>query len=434
MSAASDLLTARIAAEHASALPDLPTSVIGRDRRLQAIGAFSARGLPINRQENWRYANLHTLHHARFTPAQPQATLEPSALPGEIEGYARYIFVDGRFAPELSHHSPHPALTIFTTGTEDTAQHIAAEQELADNRLALLNEAFATDGARIVAADTAHPTCIEVVFVATAAAQGGASYPRLQVTTQAGTRLGFIERHISLGSEANFINAVVNIEVGRGATVDHYRLQQTGAEATWMDTLSARVATDGTYRLHLANLGGQSARSTQQISLAGERASTVLNTVSVAGRLQVHDVFAVIEHAAAATQSEQRFRGVAAQQARVGFNGKVVVRTDAHGAVSRQSLRGLLAGPQAEVDVRPQLEIYTDEVQCSHGATAGKLDENMLFYLLSRGMEPEMAQLLLKWAFLEDVVAKIDLPALRGQVEHALAGQMDDTAALRELL
>jgi Fe-S cluster assembly protein SufD len=112
----------------------------------------------------------------------------------------------------------------------------------------------------------------------------------------------------------------------------------------------------------------------------------------------------------------------------------VVVRKDAKGTDSQQSLRGLLAGPDAEIDVRPQLEIYTDDVRCAHGATAGKLDDNMLFYLLSRGIDAEMAQRLLKWAFLEDVVARIEVPELRRQVERSLAGQMKDAADLMELL
>jgi len=118
----------------------------------------------------------------------------------------------------------------------------------------------------------------------------------------------------------------------------------------------------------------------------------------------------------------------------VGFNGKIVVAPGAAGTDSRQSLRGLLAGPGAEIDVRPQLEIYTDDVRCSHGATAGKLDDNMLFYLLSRGIERDTAQRLLKWAFLEDVVSRIAIPDLRKHIETRLAGQLQETATLKDLL
>ena len=147
---------------------------------------------------------------------------------------------------------------------------------------------------------------------------------------------------------------------------------------------------------------------------------------------QVQDACARIEHAAGATRTKHTFRGIAAGRARVACNSQVRVAAGAVGADSRQSLRGLLAGPEAEIDLRPQLEIHTDEVRCSHGATAGKLDDNMLFYLLSRGLEPEVAQRLLKWAFLEDVVAKIEVAELRRQIEQRLAQQLPEPAARAE--
>jgi len=216
--------------------------------------------------------------------------------------------------------------------------------------------------------------------------------------------------------------------------VSHYRLQQAGARATWFDTLAATVGKDARYDLHVVNLGALSARSTFHVALAGERAELGLHVVSLADNLQVHDGFALVEHIAPYSKSEQNVRGIAGGRARVAFNSKVVVREHARGTDSRQSLRGLLAGPQAEIDVRPQLEIYTDDVRCNHGATAGKLDDNMLFYLLSRGIERDTAQQLLKWAFLEDVVSRIAVPELRRHIEASLAGQMKETAAVKELV
>ena len=170
---------------------------------------------------------------------------------------------------------------------------------------------------------------------------------------------------------------------------------------------------------------------TCNIRLAGERSEVGIYAASVADLHQSHDHFVLVEHMVPQALTEQTFRGVAAGRARVAFNGKVVVRKDARGTDSRQSLRGLLAGPEAEIDVRPQLEIYTDDVKCSHGATAGKLDDDMLFYLLSRGLDHDTAQRLLKWAFLEDVVARIEVPELRRQIEQSLAGQMVDAAAIQ---
>jgi Fe-S cluster assembly protein SufD len=225
----------------------------------------------------------------------------------------------------------------------------------------------------------------------------------------------------------------VRVTLERGARLEHYRLQELNSRSTFFDTLSAELAEDAAYRLHGISTGAQSARTTLAVRLNGERADLALAIAALGDRQQVQDAYAVVGHAAPNARTLQTFRGIAAGRARVAFNGKIVVAPGARGTDSRQSLRGLLAGPEAEIDVRPQLEIYNDDVRCSHGATAGKLDENMLFYLLSRGLERDTAQRLLKWAFLEDVIAQITLPALRRQVEERLAGQLRDEA-LRELL
>jgi Fe-S cluster assembly protein SufD len=226
----------------------------------------------------------------------------------------------------------------------------------------------------------------------------------------------------------------LSVSIKEGARVDHYRVQQTGARAVYIDTLYAAVAANARYRIYAANLGSQSARSTLHVQLAGAHSQLALHALSVADRHQVHDTYALVDHVAAHTRTDETFRGIAGGRSRVAFNGKIVVRSGARQTDSKQSLRGLLAGPEAEIDVRPQLEIYTDDVRCAHGATAGKLDETMLFYLLSRGIDRDRAQQLLKWAFLEDVVSKISVPELRRQIEESLVGRMQESTALKELL
>jgi Fe-S cluster assembly protein SufD len=276
--------------------------------------------------------------------------------------------------------------------------------------------------------------CLELVFVSTADAQAGASYPRAEVRLEPGASLDLIERHVSAGAQAGFVTSAVTVDIGRGATLRHYRLQELAPRALYIDTLSAVVAQAGTYRLHGIASGAHAARSTLNVRLAGEEAALALSAVALGDRTQVQDSYARVEHAAPRARTQHTFRGIAAGRARVAFNSKVVVDENAAGTDSRQSLRGLLAGPEAEIDVRPQLEIYTDDVRCAHGATAGKLDDNMLFYLLSRGLDRDSAQRLLKWAFLGDVVAQIELPELRRQVEAGLAGQLKDAQQLKELL
>ena len=428
-------LSKRVLDEYAAVRAALPAGVVSAERRQEAIEALAARGLPSTRDENWRYANLRPLERARFVPvAAPAGTTGPAAsdLPATLAGFARYTFVDGIFAPGLSSSTAHAGLTIRTT---PSPRALPALSSLPEARLALLNEAFATDTADIhvdAAADDGR--CVELVFVAVAGADAGASYPRVQVTLAAGTRLTLVERHLSAGGGASFVNSAVHVDAGRDTELTHYRLQSAGPRATWLDTLSANLAASSRYRLLTVNMGAASARSTTCVRMAGAGAELTLSAAALGDRQQVQDNFALVEHVAPRARTEQIFRGIASGRARVAFNGKIVVREGAAGTDSRQSLRGLLAGPEAEIDVRPQLEIYTDEVRCSHGATAGKLDDDMLFYLLSRGLSPEVAQRLLKWAFLEDVVSKIGIPELRRQIEHDLAGQMADAASLKELL
>jgi Fe-S cluster assembly protein SufD len=435
-------LAERIAQEHAATEESLPGGVIARARRRRAIAALLARGLPTSRDENWRYANLRPLERARFAPASPRLEWSPGELPPALPGYSRYVYVDGLFAPALS-APPHPALGVSVhalssapSGIVQLADDVAPTS---DAEFGLLNEAFAIDGAdaRVTSAhekSRGASAAIEVVFVAHAPAQDGASYPLLRVEAAPHARLTLVERHWSVTADASLAIGSVDVRVGEAATVDHYRVQQLGARAVWLDTLSATVARSSTYRLHSFALGAQSARSTLHLQLTGEGAELAQHAVAIGDRQQILDSYTVVDHAAAHTRTEQSFRGIAAGRSRVAFNGKIIVRPGARGADSSQSLRGLLAGAEAEINVRPQLEIYTDDVRCSHGATAGKLDESMLFYLLSRGLDPDTAQRLLKWAFVEDVVSKVAVPALRRQVEESLAGRMEHADVLKELL
>ena len=189
--------------------------------------------------------------------------------------------------------------------------------------------------------------CVELVFVASVDGKTAASHPRALVQLDPGAQLDLVERHVSIGSEASFVNASLSVQVGSGTQLRHYRLQQLAGQAVWVDTLTAVLDAEASYRLHVVGLGALTARSTMHVRLAGERAAVSLAVASVASARQTHDAYALIEHAVPHARTEQTFRGIAAGRARVAFNGKIVVRESAHGTDSRQSLRGLLAGPEA---------------------------------------------------------------------------------------
>jgi Fe-S cluster assembly protein SufD len=350
------------------------------------------------------------------------------------------VFVDGVFAPLLSDAPGTSAARVTSLAAradapdEGSADPAPRREPGADHRFALLNAAFATDGAAIEVAAAPEAARLELIFVASAEGQLGASYPRVELLLAPAGRLVLVERHVSAGGAASFVTSAVSAQLARGAALDHYRVQELASRAILFDTLTATLAQEASYRLHALGSGAAASRSTLGVRLAGAHARLALSVAALGGRAQVQDAYALVEHLAPHTRTEETFRGISGGRARVAFNGKIVVAREAHGSDSRQSLRGLLAGPEAEIDVRPQLEIYTDDVRCSHGATAGKLDDDMLFYLLSRGLDRDSALRALKWAFLEDVIAKIGVPELRRQIEERLAGAMQDGAALRELI
>jgi Fe-S cluster assembly protein SufD len=417
-------LTSRIAQDYALAAPGAGA------RRRAALAALTATGLPTSRDENWKYANLRALERLRFVPAAAGAPADASLLPQAVPGFTRYVFVDGRFAAQLS---AAPQVPFGTLAGAPEAAGPAPSERGGDERFALLNEAFATDGARLSLPAGAQPARLEVIFLARSDADSGTSYPRLEIALGAGTRLELIERHLSAGPAGSFVNSALEISLGREAALTHYRLQGLSGASILFDTLSATLGAGAHYRLHAISTGGQSAHSTQVLRLAGEGAHLSMAVAALGDAQQVQGTFALIEHAVPRARTEQLFRGIAAGRSRIAFNGKIVVAQGAAGTDSQQSLRGLLAGAGAEIDVRPQLEIYTDDVRCSHGASAGKLDDNMLFYLLSRGLERAEALRLLKWAFLADAFARIEVPELRRQIEEHLADVLKDRA-LKELI
>ncbi len=306
-------LLARIAAEHDVALDTLAPAPQSRAPRRAALRRLLERGLPTSRDEDWRYANLRILEKASFIPATAAAVVSAADLPAPIEGFARYVFIDGTYAAHLS--------AAPGAGGAAVLSRLQAALPSHDQAFALLNEAFASDGADIqVAADA--PAAIEVLFYS---ASPGAAYPRLNVQLAPHARLRLIERHVGTVA-AQFINAVVRVEVAAGAAFSHYRLQEVGAAATWNDTLRATVAHEASYQLHLLQVGALAARSSADIQLAGAAARARIDTVSLADAQQVHDHRIVVEHQAAHTRTEENFRGIAAGRARIGFNGLIIVQ------------------------------------------------------------------------------------------------------------
>ena len=389
--------------------------------------------LPTNRDENWRYANLRPLAKAKIDAATAVAA-PPLELPPSLPGFERWVFVDGHLASNPPADSAARLLDARAAGDAFAAQlddSIAAAG--VDFALARLNAARG-DAVLHVALPDGAAAQIEVVFLATVSGAQGTSYPRLQIYAGRDSRLQLVERHIGAGAADAAVNAAVDIAIAPDASVDHSRVQRAADQASCFDTLVVNVGERATYALRTVTLGGLTSRSTLFIKLAGRAARCELTAASVANGIQTHDVFAEIEHAAPDTVTRELFRGIATDRGKLAFNGKIIVRENAHESDSEQSLKSLLTGSGAEAAARPQLEIYTDRVRAAHGATTGKLDDQMLFYLLSRGIERATAQALLQWAFIEDAVSRVTPAALREDTERAVLEQLNDVASLDGLL
>ena len=318
----------RLREEYLARRPTLPESVIGAARRSEAIETLCAEGLPSTGEENWRYTNLRILERARFTPAL-EATQPLPPLPAPLAGFARYVFVDGQLRSGASDPRGVSVRSLRSSGSAAEPWQFAAQ--LPEARLALLNEAFATDAATIDVRGEAESAGIELVFVAASGAQSGAVYPRVRLALQPGAQLTVVERHLGAGEGSSLVNSAVRVELADNARLTHYRVQDCGTRAAWFDTLSAQLSTDARYDLLLVSTGALTARSTVHARLTGNGAELALSAAALGEGQQSLDMYALSEHLASHTRTQQTFRGIASDRARVAFNGKIAVHEQARG-------------------------------------------------------------------------------------------------------
>jgi Fe-S cluster assembly protein SufD len=317
------------------------------------------------------------------------------------------LFVDGVLRPTVS-----------------TPQKISTVQ-LGGDAFDLLNAAFTSGCTQIAVADNqTREQPIYLAFVWTQGAGSLMSSPRIDVRLGSNSKATLIEHHIGVNAEANFTNAVLGIHISDRASLEHIRVQEDAAINFNIGSVHATVGRGGSYRNHQYIMGSALARNDIHVSLTGADALTELHGLIFAQQTQHLDVRTVIDHQVPNTRSIEDFRGIADHRGRVVFNGKVIVSKDAQQTDARQSSRNLLLSAQAEIDTRPELEIYANDVKCAHGATVGQLDAGALFYLQSRGIARDEARALLTHAFAAEVIERIPVPAVRDYVLSKLMSRM----------
>ena len=400
-----------------------------REMRRAALDRFTALGFPTPKHEEWKYTNVAPIARGRFERADPAR----GGLPAERlapftfgeQGGTRLVFVNGRYAPALS------ALPAGTTAgsladvlaAEPTAlePHLARYATYQDHAFVALNTACMEDGAFVsVPAGTVVPEPIQLLFVSTANGTATVSHPRNLIVMGDGSRAMIVENYVGLGPASYFTNAVTEIVIGENAVLTHDKLVEESDAAFHVSTAQAQLARSAVFTSRTITLSGALVRNDTNAVLAGDGADCTLDGLYLLDGHQHADNHTRIDHEKPHCSSRELYKGILAGRAKGVFNGKIYVHPDAQKTDAKQTNKNLLLSEHAVINTKPQLEIHADDVKCAHGSTIGRLDEDAIFYLRSRGLGLEAARGLLTQAFASEVVDRVTVAPLRGRLDRAL--------------
>ncbi len=398
--------------------------------RHTAMDQFNANGFPTTRNEDWHFTNPAPITEAAFEPMKAAlGTLTPAVVaPFTLESaWPRLVFVNGRYAPSLSKVDVLPkgvrVMNLTSALLEEPTlleRHLGKVARFDEQAFAFcaLNTALMKDGAFLhVAKDTVVETPIHLLFVSDAGAEGGVSYPRNLFVVEQNAQATVIEQYVSAGDARYLTNAVTECVVVDGATLRHYKVQDEGKRAFHVGHVEAHQGRDSHYVSFVSSTGAALSRSNVFTRLAGAGGGATLNGLSLLDGEQTCDIQTRIEHIEPNCFSRETYKAVLDDASHGVFNGKVYVHPEAQKTDGKQTNQTLLLSDRARIDTKPQLEIFADDVKCTHGATVGQLDERMAFYLRSRGIGAETARQLLTYAFAADVLEMIELEELRNVLE-----------------
>lgn len=395
------------------------------------IAYFAELGFPAADHEEWRFINLDPIRRLDFSLAEPPAALTREALaPFLISGVEgpRLIFLDGVFQPALSNGvSQSGPLVVQSLGEAWRAapaplkQHLARVARYDENGFTALNTAFLSDGALILASPGhEEPSPIHILHLSSAAKAGASTQPRSLIIAQKGARIRVVEAYATLGGEAVFTNAVTEVVLEQDAFVEHCKTQEENHQALHIATIQSQQARSSHFLSHSISLGALLARNTITCSLDGERAEATLNGLYLGQDRQTVDHHTAIHHNQPNCPSHEFYHGILDDRSQAVFNGKIFVRPEAQKTDAKQTNRNLLLSPDASINTKPQLEIFADDVRCTHGATIGQLNEDQIFYLRARGIGRETARKMLVHAFASEIVNRVSIPELRGRLDAEL--------------
>ena len=418
-----------------SCFNDLGGSDALLSQRQKAIAHFAAAGFPTTKDEEWAFTNIAPLTRINFALAA--STTAPAVLDDYRYGLNGLVFVDGHFArdPDSQLNGLPAGVRVERLGdalrsngalvSQSLGQAAATENEA----FTALNTAFLQDGAVVYlprGAVVEQP--IHLLFVSTGRRAHVVSHPRVLVVAEANAQATLVESYVGLASQPYLTNSVGEFFVGPNAVLDHYRIQRESAAAFHIAATHVRSARAAQFRSTAITLGGRLTRHHIHTALEGEGVDSTLNGLYIEDEAQHVDNHTLIEHAEPHCQSHEFYKGILGGRATGVFRGKIHVHQAAQKTDAYQANQNLLLSETAQINTKPQLEIYADDVKCSHGATIGQLDEDALFYLRSRGIGHREAIRVLTRAFAGEVLDRVRVAPLKRALDRLVAHRLDQAA------
>ena len=432
--------------EHRLAVASLPGSGSDwlRAMRESAIARFAELGFPGPRDEDWKYTRVAPLTKRPFRLASKLCVGldEDDIAPFLLDGVDchRMVFVNGWYTPQLSRPGKLPEGVVLGS----LAQLLAESPELVRPWLATgpdrsgfeaLNTAFLADGAWFyVGRGVVLEKPVHLVYLSTAQGEPGVAHVRNLIVSGPNSQVRVIESYGALGIGDYLTNAVTGVAMGEGAILEHFRLQEESERAFHVARLDIRQGRDSRFTSHSVSLGAELSRTDIAATLEEEGAECTLNGLYMVDGRQHVDFHTTVDHERPRGTSREYFKGILGGRSRGVFNGRVHVHPGAQKTDSEQANKNLLLSRDAEVDTKPELEIYADDVKCSHGATVGQLDPDMLFYLRSRGIDPDSARGLLTYGFAQDVIDRMSLAAVRERIERLIVTRVPDAENVKAIV
>ena len=412
---------------------DLSTAV--HDLRTKSLKTFEELGFPTKKEEAWKYTSLAKLLKKDYSIFPKQETsIELKEVKKyflyEIDSY-KVVFIDGVYSPFLSDTTHEGIDVCLLSAALDKPKYKKVIEKYfnqvakKDESLTALNTSFAREGAYIyIPKSVVAEKPIQIIHFSTGKQGDFMLQPRSLIVAEENAQVQIIERHQSLASHAVLTNAVTEIFAEKNAMIDYYKIQNDRDDASLVDNTYIAQQQASNVKVHTFSFGGQLTRNNLNFYQEGERIDSTMKGITIIKDQQHVDHYTLVNHAQPNCESHQDYKGIYADKAVGVFNGKIYVDQIAQKTNAFQQNNNILLDDKATINTKPQLEIFADDVKCSHGCTIGQLDEDALFYLRSRGIPKKEAKGLLTYAFANNVLESVAIPALKTRINKLIANKL----------